>query len=124
MQPTTAVPKANPNPDHITIPIHVQTVDNPGVGRKGSFTSPPPRIEVLVDDQIKWQITAGQTFELNFSSYPGTGQPSPFAQTTISDSNFYPVVNKGDFHYTIVVKDANGNPLGEIKHCPEVGVGN
>lgn len=124
MQPTTAAPKANPNPDHITIPIHVQTVDNPGVGRKGSFTSPPPKINVSVNDQIKWQITAGQTFELNFSSYSGSGPSSPFAQTTISDSNFYPAVNLGLFHYTIVVKDTNGNELGKITHCPEVGVGN
>ena len=122
MQPTTAVPKANP--DHVTIPIHVETRDNPGVGRGGSFTSPPPKIKVKQYDEIKWQITAGQTFELNFSNYDPSGPPTPFDVSQITDSDFHTAVNEGLFHYTVVVKDTNGNKLGEIKHCPEVGVGN
>jgi hypothetical protein len=125
MQPSTAVPAKITNPDHVTVPIHLETNDNPGVGRMGTFTSPPPKLSVKKGDLIKWQITAGQTFQLDFASYT-PGPSSPFAQSTITDSDFHEVVvdPPGLFHYTVIVKDTSGNELGKIAHCPEVGVGN
>ncbi len=122
MQPTTAVPAKNTNPDHVAVPIQLETTDNPGKGRKGTFTSPPAKISLKQYDEIKWQITGGQTFELNFSSYSGSGESSPFADNPITDSEFHTAVNEGLFHYTVTVKDAGGNELGTIAHCPEVGV--
>lgn len=121
MQPTKST---GPGPDQITTLIQVETGDKPGVGREGTFTSPPPKINVKKGDQIKWQITDGQTFQLDFASY-ASGPASPFAQNPITDSDFHTVVVDPDvtFHYAVTVTDTATGKQWKIKNCPEVGVG-
>lgn len=133
MQPTksTGPKSASPGPDQITTLIQVETADNPGVGREGTFTSPPPKINVRTGDQIKWEITGGQTFRLDFANY-GAGPATPFAQPNpITDSDFHTVVvdpgvigvTEVTFHYAVTVTDTATGKQWKIKHCPEVGVG-
>jgi hypothetical protein len=109
-------------PIHVTVPIQIKDNDD-AHGRRGTFTSPPAKLELRVNDLVKWQATAGLSFELTFRSYGSSGPQSPFAQNPITDSQEYEAVNMGLFHYTVVVKDASGNTVGEIKHCPEANVG-
>jgi hypothetical protein len=110
----------------VTIPIELETADNPKSGvRRGTFTSPWPKVLVKKNDLVRWQIKKGQAFELRFMPCEGTVARSPFKKAKITDQDaFLPVINEGHFHYKVRVTHATSGAKFEIKHCPEFGVGN
>jgi len=111
---------------HVTVPIRVDTQDNAKSGaRKGTFTSPWPKISVKVNDLVRWQITEGQTFVLQFIPCEGTVARSPFKKVQVTDKDdFLRVANEGHFHYKVSVKHADSGGKWAINHCPEFEVGN
>jgi hypothetical protein len=113
-------------PARVTIPIQVQTQDSAKSGaRRGTFTSPWPKVVVRMKDLVRWQITPGETFVLQFIPCEGTAARSPFKKARVTEKDgFLDVVNRGHFHYRVKVTHADGRAKSTIKHCPEFEVGN
>ena len=113
-------------PAHKTLRIVVHSDNNNGE-KHGTFTGPPPKMRVDLNDLVRWNLQvvpndAGATFEITFP-----GPSSPFLDAngrpilSITDSQELPAVTEALFHYSVTVTAKGGR--FQIRHCPELEVG-
>jgi hypothetical protein len=116
-----------PKPRTLEIVVH-----RPGssAGHKvGTFTGPPPKMRVDLQDPMTWTLKVdppdnSANFVINFR-----GAFSPFAGNPVSITNApgtnatnpLPAVNPGSYIYAVKVTAATWDH--SIDHCPEADVG-
>jgi hypothetical protein len=105
--------------------LRITVYQDDGNGQKhGTFTGPPPKMRVNVNDPMKWDVDVvpadkDATFEVNFQgfSWPFAGNPVP-----ITDNKERQAVNEGLYHYAVKVTTSAGTVF-RIDQCPEADVG-
>jgi hypothetical protein len=112
-----------PKPRTLEIVVH-----RPGSSaghKEGTFTGPPPKMRVDLQDPMTWNLRVDPpdptaNFEINFrgSFWPFQGAPRPITATAPAPSA---AVNPGSYIYAVKVTAATWS--FSIDHCPEADVG-
>jgi hypothetical protein len=117
-----AAPAHTPVPRALRITVYQD--DNNGQ-KNGTFTGPPPKMRVDLNDTMKWDLDVvpadkNATFEINFDgfSWPFAGSPAPITGGT----GALQAVNEGLYHYAVKVTTSAGTVF-RIDQCPEAQVG-
>ena len=102
------------------IQIHVFENHQPDGLQKGTFSHPNPKVRVLGDSDVSWEVQNGDaTFEVKF-----VGFKSPFTsgEFSITNSNPRRTTNvPGRYHYAVLVRTRTGD-IHTIDDCPEFEV--
>jgi hypothetical protein len=115
-------------PEHKVLEIHVHRTGNGAGHKKGTFTGPPPKLRLDVNDYMQWTLKVDPpddtaTFEIRFPgfSWPFAGNPALIGGTSATPSADLQAINGNLYHYAVKVTTVEGDFT--IKDCPEGDVG-
>jgi hypothetical protein len=107
-----------------TLHISVHRNGNAAGHKQGTFTGPPPKMRVDLNDYMIWDLTVDPPddtarFEINFRGafWPFAGVPGPINAAT----GQLQAINAGSYIYAVKVTAATWS--FSIDHCPEADVG-